>query len=944
METETHASPRPELQIDRRRGIVTCRGRELVLRAKAWEVLLLLAERPDELVSVADLRRGVWRDVTVAAKTVRNVVGELRQALAEPDGGDAIETTKRRGYRLVARVTEIAARRAVEARPSTAAPLGAAILPRPELLNELLAVWHAALRPTAKLALIIGEPGAGKTTLLRWFEEHVGAAAAAESAAEPAVRPLLAFGGCADRPAMREPYGPLLMAIAAVLAARPAAQAVLRRLAPTWLLQFPGLLDGNEAERLHHLCAGSSPARRSREGVALLEALAVEQPLIVAIEDLHWADPDTLDVLGGLARSAPSVPLFLVGTLRRYPRANADAAARLEVLRRLATEVPVQPFNSDELRAYLTLRLGTPTLPDGLVPFLQERSSGNPLVLQSLCRQLLEAGSLQRGAGGWLLHTAATWSAPTLAADVASVIATHLHRLPPELGRVLEAASLLGEEFSGEALVEVLGESPPAIELALKELTRQEILRRQIDGRLAFVHVVHRQVVRSQIDSARRAALEAAVADQLVRRPVVPSQPFEPARIATHFAAAGDWARASQYFEYAAHVANSRLDYIGAARWLETALQCSTRSEATPEGERRAAQLQLLLANMMVGQMPSLSPQAAAHFDRAAALFEKHGDSIEAFRARLGFTLAELLRGYYTSARQGADRLLAAAAGGAPGMAAAAHAYAGLVVLFAGRIDAACALLEDGLREPHVPDLPRLLDLPTFARLVLAIGQVVGGDAEAAARARDLAFANYDREHLPMTHALTMLLPAIAGSLVRDAGIVRTVIAEASALADLYVLFRLQPVVAFLRHWVDWRATQREESLDAMQAALAAQRDSGSRWMLPHLEALLAEALLDANRTKEARRAVERGLTGAEESGEALCQAELLRLRAQCLIAAAGEYSDYTRVGVVEARRWAEAELRRAIEVARAQGAGLFERRARQALRQLGSGSARAAR
>jgi DNA-binding winged helix-turn-helix (wHTH) protein/type II secretory pathway predicted ATPase ExeA len=943
METEKHASPRPELQIDRRRGIVTSRGRELVLRAKAWEVLLLLAERPDELVSVADLRRGVWRDVTVAAKTVRNVVGELRQALAEPDGSEAIETTKRRGYRLVARVTEIAARRAVEAKAGAPAPLGAALLPRPELLNQLKAAWHAALRPTATLALIVGEPGAGKTTLLRWFEEQV-AAAADESADAPAMRPLLVFGGCVDRTAMREPYGPLLMAIGAVLAARPAAQAVLRRLAPTWLLQFPGLLDGNEAERLHNLCAGSSPARRSREGVALLEALAAEQPLIVAIEDLHWADPDTLDVLGGVARSAPSVPLFLVGTLRRYPRANAEAAARLEYLRRLATELSVQPFNNDELHAYLTLRLGTATLPDGLVPFLQERSSGNPLVLQSLCRQLLESGSLQRGAAGWQLHTAATWSAPTLAADVAGVIATHLHRLPPQLGRVLEAASLLGEEFSSEALTEVLGEPPAAIELALKELTRQEILRRLIDGRIAFVHVVHRQVVRSQIDSARRAALEAAVAAQLVQRPAGPGESFEPARIATHFAAAGDWAQATQYFEYAAHVANSRLDYIGAARWLETALQCSTRIEPSPVSERHAAQLQLLLANMMVGQMPALSPQAAAHFDRAAALFEKHGENVEAFRARLGFTLAELLRGYYTSARQGADRLLAAADQGEPGMAAAAHAYAGLVVLFSGRIDAACTLLEDGLRQPYVPDLPRLLDLPTFTRLVLAIGQVVGGEPEAASRARDVALAAYDRDHLPMTHALTMLLPAIAGSLVRDVGIVRTMIAEASRLADLYVLFRLQPVVAFLRHWVDWRATQREESLDAIQAALSAQRDSGSRWMLPHLEVLLAEALLEANRVKDARRAVERGLTSAEESGEALCQAELLRLRAQCLIAAAGEYSDYTRVGVVEARRWAEAELRRAVEVARGQGAGLFERRARQALRQLAGGGARAAR
>lgn len=887
------------------------------MRAKVWDVLLYLATRPGEVVSVDDLRRAVWREVYVARKTVHNVVAELRAAMAGGEGGSApIDTLKRRGYRLRARVSHLAAP------TETTGDLlrGNVVLARPALGAQLDDVWDETLTHGVRIALLAGEPGAGKSTLLQWMIDAMHAVG--PTIGDPAGAGV-ALGCCTDPAGIAEPLGPLLMATAALLSDRPAALAALRRLAPTWLLQFPGFVEPHEMDALQRLCAGSSTARRQREGVAFFEALAAQSPLMLAIEDLHWADVETLAVLTALARSARRVPLCVVGTLRRYPGVlAASRAGQIEALRRMATEIEVPPFSPDEIGAYLRLRLDCRLLPVELPALLLERTSGNPLLLQSACRQLITDQHLTRDAAGWRLALGTTLGTPRLATDVSRVVAGAPHGLTPELARVVEAASLLGETFSATALADVLAESLASIEQALAALIDAEVVRRAAGERYAFAHAVHRQVVRHGIDAERRLSLHVAVATHLMDRPITPLDPFEPLRIAEHLAAAGDWSGAGEYFERAAHVATWRVDYPSAALHLEQALACIARLPKTAASEHREAHVRLLLGNLTILLLSVDTPLVLEHFEAAAVLFDRHGDGTEAFRARLGVTVTNILRGQCDAALRAADRLLADAGDDLPGTRAAACAYAGLATLLHGDLPAACGLLEESLSQPVSDDLPRVLDLRTATHFTLALARAVSGDLAAARETQSMARAECGSDSLPAAQPLYLLQDAAVAVLTGDPAVVEERIAAAAALCESYAIIQLPPIGEFMRQWAIAQRQPNGAALAAMEEALAAHEQSGSRWLQGLLGTHLAAAYLAAGRTEEAAAAVERSATWIEWGGEHLAEAEVHRLRAACLLAAPATGS----------RQAAIAELRRALAVAAGQGAGLFEERAREML------------
>jgi len=933
--TESAAEPASQLRIDRRRGVIMWRGSEVAVRAKAWEVLLYLAARPGELITAEELRRAVWSDVTVSTKTVHNVVAELRQALpATPHTRSPIETVKRRGYRIAVHVLSSAADPPASAGTSRTPPDSErALLPRPQLVTRLYEEWRKSLMHRAGAALLIGEPGAGKTTTLRAFLDLLSAERPPSAAQRADAWPQIAFGCCLDRPETREPFGPLLMALASVVSVRPGIADVMRRLAPTWLLQFPGLLEPAQTEQLLRLCLGSSLARRGREGAALFEALAADEALVLALEDLHWADADTLDLLIALARMGRRVPLCIVATLRRYPGVSAaPVASRIDQLRRLATAIEVPPFTPQEVHDYLCLRLDDAGVAPELAARFEERSSGNPLILQSLSRQWLDSGLLQRRDDGWRLDAQAGLATQMLGTDVTLIIASQLHALDAESARLLEAASLIGDTFSVEALTNALGIPAAAIEPSLAALVRHEIVRPYGAGRFAFAHAVHRQVVREAVAIERRGPMHAAIARYLAARPITPDEPFAPAQIATHYAVAAEWEAAAQYFEYAAHSATGRLDYDGAAAAIEHALACLGRLPATPASERRQAHLQLLLGNLVGIRISVASPLVLSGYQAAARLFDTHGDTVEAFRARLGVAFTYILRGDGPAARAAVDRLLIAAEAGVPGMVAAALTYSGTVWLLCGEVAAAQRALQHSLAEPASPDMPRLLDLRMLTHYVLASAHAVAGDRAAARAAQAAGAARAAAYAQPSSQPFYFMLDALAASFIGDAAVAHERVAAAEELSERYAYFRVAPMSRFLRHWAAAHGRGNAAALDAMVAALAEHEASGSHWLLPQLGALLTESYIDAGQLEAARQTLERSQAWMERSGQRLAAAELLRLRARLLVERATALPPGSRDA---SRDEAASVLRQAIALAQHQGAGLFARRARAALRRL---------
>src|ERR1051325_3476891 len=263
------------------------RGSEKIfLRPKSFAVLAHLAEHPDRLISREELMAAAWPKAKVVDAALRVSIQEIRKALG--DGSNEprfIETVGKKGYRFVApvslRLPEVG---------------GESFLPfvgRDAELNRLQ--HHLKLADSGKrqLVFLTGEPGIGKTTLVEAFTNGLSTNDGS----------LAAHGQCIEQYGAGEAYLPVLDALEQICRSR-REQAIdlLRRYAPSWLVNMPGEIEAAELAELERASFGIMPERRLREIATFFETIAQDRTLLLVLEDLHWLDPSSLALISFLAR------------------------------------------------------------------------------------------------------------------------------------------------------------------------------------------------------------------------------------------------------------------------------------------------------------------------------------------------------------------------------------------------------------------------------------------------------------------------------------------------------------------------------------------------------------------------------------------------------------------------------------------------------------------
>ena len=237
-----------------------------------------------------------------------------------------IATVPRRGYRFLAPVT--VAHTADELRPlSLRRPLltpcsRRCLVEREAVLQRLHAAWAQARQGHRQVVWVTGEAGIGKTTVVEAFRAAV--------ATDPAV--WLATGQCVEHYGTGEAYLPVLEALGQLCRGAGGERLVtlLRQHAPTWFVQMPWLLTSADREQLHDELQGATRERMLREFAEVVDRLTAETPLVLILEDLHWSDYATLDLLALLARRRTPARLLVLGTYRpvESDRASPSAAHR----------------------------------------------------------------------------------------------------------------------------------------------------------------------------------------------------------------------------------------------------------------------------------------------------------------------------------------------------------------------------------------------------------------------------------------------------------------------------------------------------------------------------------------------------------------------------------------------------------------------------------------
>jgi AAA ATPase domain/Transcriptional regulatory protein, C terminal len=276
------------------------RGEHVIaLRPCSLAVLRYLVEHPGRLVTKAELRQHVWAGTHVTDTVLRVCVQEIRAALGDSAAAPRyLETVGQQGYRfLVGGDLDVPP-------PMAAGP----IVGRQSEVDSLERWFQRAAQGARQLVFVSGEAGLGKTTVVDLL--------LARLAAGSGVR--IARGQCIEHYGEGEPYLPVLEALGQ-LSHGPSHQevlAALRRHAPMWLVQLPGLLSETELERLQRQVQGATSARMLRELAQTFDVLTAEAPLVLVLEDLHWSDRSTVEVLAYLAQRRAPARLLVLGTYR----------------------------------------------------------------------------------------------------------------------------------------------------------------------------------------------------------------------------------------------------------------------------------------------------------------------------------------------------------------------------------------------------------------------------------------------------------------------------------------------------------------------------------------------------------------------------------------------------------------------------------------------------
>jgi predicted ATPase len=302
-----------------------------------------------------------------------------------------------------------------------------------------------------QVVFVTGEPGIGKTTLVGSFLSHVQAKHGT----------LTALGQCIEQYGAGAAYLPILDALEGLCGTNSGGLAeLLRRYAPSWLANLPGLTDPTERSPLKHRSIGIAPERRLREIAAFLEAIAKDRTILLVLANLHWADPSTLALISFLARRERAARLMLIGTYRDGKLETMNPPLRQTIedleLHNYCSRLSLGNLTRTAVGEYLGARFASPQVSDELVSAVYERSKGNPLFMVNVTDYLISAQAIARHDAS--LELSGNINERSTPSTIRQLIERQLEDLSPEDEDLIEAASIAGTRFYPAELATALKE------------------------------------------------------------------------------------------------------------------------------------------------------------------------------------------------------------------------------------------------------------------------------------------------------------------------------------------------------------------------------------------------------------------------------------------------------------------------------------------------------
>jgi tetratricopeptide (TPR) repeat protein len=482
-------------------------------------------------------------------------------------------------------------------------------------LDRIRGAFASASADAGQMLAVSGDAGMGKTTTVEDFLCEIQTSRTAA---------WIARGRCSERLAKTDAFAPIFECLDEVTRGELGMEAaqLMRETAPTWFSQIapgPEDLDGVHLREV-------APERMRREFVRFLQALSITRPVILFVDDLHWADASTCDLLSYIGSRMRDIRILIVTT---YRPAEVFGNNALRPVLLGCQDIPLQFLTPGDIECYLNHRFPANSFPPEFVNVVKERTEGNPLFMRDMLNFLLDKQVLLEQGGDWRINQEIAEIRKVIPTGTQNMIRLQIDQFSELDRRILQCGAVQGVEFDSAVISRTLSMDPDEVEDRLQALERvhrfvqsvgeHEFLDRTFSVRYRFVHVFYQNALYGDLAPTRRAAHSLAVAESLISLTGDTGRSIA-AHVAMLYEAGRDYLRASQHFLRAARDAARVLAYPEAVILCERGLSSLLLLPESRERDARELELSLTLGMALMATRGYGAPEVETTHQRSREL------------------------------------------------------------------------------------------------------------------------------------------------------------------------------------------------------------------------------------------------------------------------------------------------------------------------------------
>jgi predicted ATPase/class 3 adenylate cyclase len=656
--------------------------------------------------------------------------------------------------------------------------------------------------------------------------------------------------------------------------------------------------------------------------VGMLLEIASRQPLLLVMEDLHWADPSTLEFLDLLVDQIPTTRILALFTFR--PEFSPPWSGRAHL-----TTITLHRLIQKQVKDMARHVTGGKALPDEVLEQIVSKTDGVPLFVEELTKMVRESGLLREEEESYELIE----PLPPLAipATLKDSLMARLDRLA-SVKEVAQMGATLGRELTYEMLKAVSSLDEETLQKGLRQLVEAELLyQRGIHPQATYIfkHALIQETAYQSMLRSTRQKFHGKIARVLEER-FLETAELQPELLGHHFTEAGLTEQAIPYWQRAGEIAIRRSAHVEAISHFTKGLELLKALLKTPERAQQELALQSALGPALIATKGYGAPEVEHAYARALELCREMGEPPQIFQVMGGLWNWYLLRAEHQAARELGNQLLTLAQRGQkPAFLMAAHRALGTTLFWLGEFSLAREHLEQGigLYDPQQHRSQAFLygATPGVTCRVYAAWTLcsLGYPDQALQRSHEAITLAQELSH-PFSLTWALIFAALIHHFRREAQAAQQQAEAAITLSTEQGFAQWLALGTFVRGWALAVQGQVVDGIAQMSQGLAGWRATGAELTRPWFLVTLAEAYRHGGQADVGLRAVAEALALVEKRRERASEAELYRVKGELLLRQAGP-----------AAQQAETWFRQAIDVARRQRAKSLELQAAMSLGRL---------